>query len=352
MANTWGGLIIIGIKDKDSKPELPIKGLEFKEHYREQINNIILGNITPPVFPEIQICENENDKRILIIVRVPQSNMTPHAIRRNTRVYLRTETSNEPEELADIDKVLWLVNKRGKSIELKNSFYERSDSRVRKLVNDQNPIKHGDQILSASPLYPFKVFIGYDKLLNDIIEKISVRYQDIRFPYNYGYSQYDSIQYGSYSLIHNKEDGFISYEELNHFGFLYQRVKIAMTDGTGAHICYLIRMLKLLYAFILSVKKYYSFIGYWGYIDLRLDLNNIGDVKFIDLPPVRGLHKFDFINKTPPDNHLVFLREILFKDLEENTEQIVIGIFTEMTWALGFSRINETGVRELLQKGW
>ncbi|GAJ01553.1 unnamed protein product, partial [marine sediment metagenome] len=37
---------------------------------------------------------------------------TPHAIRGNTRVYIRTDTSNEPEELATVDKVLWLLDKR------------------------------------------------------------------------------------------------------------------------------------------------------------------------------------------------------------------------------------------------
>ena len=45
MANTWGGVIVIGVEDEDSKPKLPVKGILYKEHLREQINNIILGNI-------------------------------------------------------------------------------------------------------------------------------------------------------------------------------------------------------------------------------------------------------------------------------------------------------------------
>src|SRR5271157_5965668 len=55
MANTWGGLILVGVEDDDSRPMLPVEGMYYQERLRERINNIILGNITPPVFPEIQI---------------------------------------------------------------------------------------------------------------------------------------------------------------------------------------------------------------------------------------------------------------------------------------------------------
>ena len=49
-ANTMGGLVIIGVGDKDSKPKLPVKGLEYQEGFRERVNSIILGNIYPPIF--------------------------------------------------------------------------------------------------------------------------------------------------------------------------------------------------------------------------------------------------------------------------------------------------------------
>ena len=85
MANTWGGLIIMGVDEVDSKPKLPVEGLEYREHLREQINNLILGNIMPPIFPEIQVCQSEEGNRALIVVRVFQSDLTPHAIRGNTK---------------------------------------------------------------------------------------------------------------------------------------------------------------------------------------------------------------------------------------------------------------------------
>jgi len=49
MANTWGGMIIIGVEDEDSMSKLPVEGISYEEHLRERINNlgssdILVGN--------------------------------------------------------------------------------------------------------------------------------------------------------------------------------------------------------------------------------------------------------------------------------------------------------------------
>lgn len=89
MANTWGGIIILGVEDNDSKPLLPVRGIPYKEHTREQINNLILGNITPPILPEVQICQSDDGEMMLGVIKIPQSNTAPHAIKNNTKVYIR-----------------------------------------------------------------------------------------------------------------------------------------------------------------------------------------------------------------------------------------------------------------------
>ncbi|GAI10680.1 unnamed protein product [marine sediment metagenome] len=103
-ANTMGGLVIIGVEDKDSKPKLPVKGLKYQEGLRERVNSIILANIYPPVFPEIQVCDQVR-KRTFIIIRIPQSNMTPHYIRHRTKIYIRTDDIIHPEKLAPAEIV-------------------------------------------------------------------------------------------------------------------------------------------------------------------------------------------------------------------------------------------------------
>lgn len=356
MANTWGGLIIIGVEDADSKPKLPIKGIEFKEHLHEQINNIILGNITPPVFPEIQVCSSDDDKIALAVIRVPQSNTTPHVIRGNTKVYIRTDTSNEPEELATIDRVLWLVNKRNKSVELKNDFFDKAQLRLQKLTGKKVPIEHGDFIMSATPLYPFEVMIDYRKLRNGILDQIKTQGYNQSFPTNVHYARFEPSQNGSHSLIYTQDDGFVSYEEMNHFGFFYHREDVVRSekkeDGEMQHICYPIHILVALDLFLQSMEKFYSALGYWGFIEIRIILNNIGSVSFTDIPAPRGKYKIDREFRTPIDSILSINKELLIKDLSEKRMELVISIFTELAWAIGFPWIDGGKIKELFEKGW
>jgi len=356
MANTWGGLIIIGAEDNDSKPKLPLKGIELKEHLREQVNNIVLGNITPPVFPEIQVCSSDDGKTELIVIRVPQSNTTPHAIRGNTKVYIRTDTSNEPEELATVDRVLWLVNRREKSVELKNNFFDKSQSRLQKLTGKKVPIEHADIIMSASPLYPYEVMIDYRKLRNGILEQIKTNGFGQSFPVNVHYASFEPTQNGSYSLIYKQETGFVSYEEVNHYGFFYHRADMArskkLDDVKIQHLCFQISILVDIDLFLQSMEKFYSILGYWGFIEIRVVLNNIGEVSFTDLPAPRGKYKIENELRTPIDNNLFINKEVSFKDLSEKRMELVISIFTELAWAIGFPWIDEAKIKELFEKGW
>ena len=79
-----------------------------------RIMNIILSNITPPVFPEIAVCQNDDGSKAIIVIRIPQSHQTPHAIMNNTQVYVRTGNINNHEEIIGIDRLVWLFENRKK----------------------------------------------------------------------------------------------------------------------------------------------------------------------------------------------------------------------------------------------
>ncbi|GAI95497.1 unnamed protein product, partial [marine sediment metagenome] len=164
-------------------------------------------------------------------------------------------------------------------------------------------------------------------------------------------------QHGSYSFIYNKETGFISYEEVNHYGFFYSGERMAYGDRKTEneeikYLCYPIHILVKLDLFLQSMKKFYSILGYWGFIEIKIVLNNISDVSFTDLPAPRGKYKLGNILKTPIDNNLIISKEVLFKELSEKRTELVISVFTELAWALGFPWIDEAKIRELFEKGW
>jgi predicted HTH transcriptional regulator len=96
-ANTFGGLIVLGVdEDAASKPNPPFDGLPFEPKLEERVWSILMEHVYPPVFPEVHVCSPMND-RTFVLIRVAQSTTTPHAIRHNTAVYLRTGNISKPE---------------------------------------------------------------------------------------------------------------------------------------------------------------------------------------------------------------------------------------------------------------
>jgi len=356
MTNTWGGLIVIGVEDEDSKPKIPAIGLPYKEHLREQINNLILGNITPPLFPEIQVCPSEDGKTAFIIVRVPQSNLTPHGIKNNTKVYIRTDTSNEPEELATIDRISWLVEKRERSTELKNNFFKKADERFNILCKKAGAvIKYADTIFAMSPLYPFKTLIDYKKLRQEIPSKISVRGWGYSFPiYMMEHSEFHPTQDGAYGFFFNDHSGYILYEELNHYGFFYHRENLCHTrkneKSKPLHHTFLWDILRRTDMFFDTMTKLYTELGYWGLLELKISLNKLGSVDFQDLPAPRGYRKFDNITSSPIDHRLEFTKIISYQELKENRIPLVIDLVKEISWSIGFSHIKAETIEKLMQE--
>ncbi len=117
MANTLGGIIFIGIKeDAESKPITPLKGIQFQRGLSERVTNIILSNITPPVFPEVGVCTNDDSTLALILINIPQSHQAHMQ-------YLKIQGCiSEPEIVISLRGLLILVRLNGFRKIVKNQF--------------------------------------------------------------------------------------------------------------------------------------------------------------------------------------------------------------------------------------
>jgi len=109
-ANTYGGVIVVGINAPKGTPNKPFEGMEYDESmkYEEKIQSVIISGINEPVFPEIKVCTNQN-KKAFIIIRVPESDITPHRVGNDSKVYIRTgEINTTTDKLyKPIDEARW-----------------------------------------------------------------------------------------------------------------------------------------------------------------------------------------------------------------------------------------------------
>jgi schlafen family protein len=115
-ANTLGGLIILGVdSDRTTGQAIwPAAGLTDGRGIRERISQICTDAIYPPVRPQMGLVRETPEKpgAYVLVVRIDESPETPHAINNRTRVYIRTDDRSEPIDLADIDRIQQMLDRR------------------------------------------------------------------------------------------------------------------------------------------------------------------------------------------------------------------------------------------------
>ena len=150
-ANTMGGVWVIGVDtDKTTnRPILPPVGVNREPGIEEQITQSALTGVYPGITPDVRVVDiPDQADRVLVVVRVPESIEVPHSIQNATRVYIRDASTTAAVELADIDRIDYLLTRRrdtaGRRERLieraaARSLYARHEGRVRVVVSPMFP---------------------------------------------------------------------------------------------------------------------------------------------------------------------------------------------------------------------
>lgn len=189
MANTFGGTLILGV-DEDHKSGRPVKisGIRANRELEKQIFSILLDNITPALvpLPEMQIVQLPDDaERVVVVMRVAQSNATPHAARNGSghqHVYVRIGNESRPtnpeewEVPASPERLEWLFSHRRKSEELRDQLIHEALDRTEvyferglfPAFSSQRPTGQG--LFWAVPRYPQGPVAKVQELYNKCVD--------------------------------------------------------------------------------------------------------------------------------------------------------------------------------------
>jgi len=163
-ANTSGGVWVIGVgTDVMNRPVFPIHGFPRTAGIEERITQSCYQNLYPPLFPEIKIVDVPGaGGHVVAVVQIRESLDAPHAIENSTKVYMRTNSTTEIVQLAEIDRIEYLLKRRQQPEEKREQLIE--DMRSRSSVGP--PAMR----IVVSPRYPWRSILGEDVLLTRLKE--------------------------------------------------------------------------------------------------------------------------------------------------------------------------------------
>ena len=340
MANTYGGIILIGIKaDKTGNvPIIPIEGRDLSEGLEEKITSICLRKIYPPYFPLVKVCPLPTEKgenKCVVFIRVYESDQTPHAINHNTEVYVRIRSQNEPFRKATVDEIEWLKNRRQKAIENRERLIKMAEQRFRNMPHgglDNLKAHTGPRDLyspyrraSIIPLFPSKPLLEYIELLN-----LRDTFNNSRDPVLYLGTPISCSGSLSCPLVHHDSSGnpdFLNYTEFNIWGLVYNKQSLwENSDPENKELFYVSYFLKQIYRVVTVGTTFYEKAGYFGSALIEVEVGGI-------LGKQIGVDKLWFKNQIEP--HISITRTYIFGELNEDLENIIIDICTEFLWCCG-----------------
>ena len=323
-ANTHGGIILVGVGEKDRKPKLPIDGIDYVKGLNEKVTSIALKNIYPPVFPEIKVCRfGNNHEKAVVVIRVQESDETPHTVEETKGIYVRVDSQNEPDR-APFEEIEWLMNRREKAVENRERLLRRAEERF-----DNQPRRKNFkafQCVSVIPVFPHAPLVAL-KNLRDIADKSKVSVHNCHFPLTSQYkTAHESI------VCDSVYESFLNYTEINLFGLIFSKQRLWGSDNEKkVNLFETADMVEGVLRFSLN---FYEKVGYWGLISIDLSLEGIRG-GFLTSSTRRSEDIEQPLGSSDFDDSITLERKITVRELSERFDEIVKDLFNEFLWSFG-----------------
>lgn len=163
-ANSYGGILVVGINASNGIPQEPFDGIEFEDREpRLTVENICRADIFPETVVYQSLVPSRIQGKAFLVVQVNESPKAPHAIENSTLVYIRTGDSANPTTLANVAIIERFLLRRQELLARWEEFYEESKDFARKLLEQKS-----DPVLDVriGPVYPTDVVIAREKVFD------------------------------------------------------------------------------------------------------------------------------------------------------------------------------------------
>jgi hypothetical protein len=233
--------------------------------------------------PEIQVCPHINNKTF-VVIRITESNSTPHYIKNKTRAYVRTGNVSTPERIADVNELEWLRNRRQKAIEFRELLLSNAEHHYNNIgkLEGLSSVPYSETTISMCPLFPSRSIVlaqNLEEMLIRMNTRPRITYDEMR------HYRHLPIQYGLATYFIHRER--FDYLEINQFGLVIKKRNLEWEEQRPTEeqiedseiverkrISFEEIFISVL-AFFEFINLFYEKIGYHGYCKFDLSIKNI-----------------------------------------------------------------------------
>lgn len=305
-ANTQGGIFIIGVKtNANNEVDFPIVGIPFYRGIEEQILSSALEGIYPPIIPEV-IIRNvpDNDKNVVVVIRIDESILAPHAIQNQTKIYFRTGSITQPEELSDIDRIAYQLKRR----EGGDIVIERVLTGFKALSERKININSHHITMIIRPIFPYRPIISLSKI------------------YDLYFRNYMRRVSGGVAFILSNSPHFTAF---NEHGIVFLRDQLTLQESK---LEYQHNFCADLIDLLMQASRLYESCAYLGNIEIRCEFTNIAE-SCLKLPQSIIRHPSSEIRCIERD--IIISHRCSARDLSNNPSciKIVSELSRQLFWA-------------------
>jgi hypothetical protein len=346
-ANTMGGIVVIGVKaDKVTNKVNVIDGIDPIDGLEEKILNSCFTGIYPSVFPEVKVLQIPEKNKILVIIKIHESEEAPHAVENTTRVYIRTGSLSNPYELSEIDRLEYLLKKRGQKVLFRKELIQLATERLNNRFLSGQPSKLPQILITAIPLYPYKPLISLDKLYE---------FANSQFYGSHNEYSFDNCQKVANGVCKFSSSSKDFYREVNAYGLVYIN-KVLGKIPSGWSSCNgeedkstyidLVEIILNMSRTLKTVRTFYNHFQYFGSFEINVHVKNIANESLMFNRDGLDIDNNDF---KAIDDVSFATRVCMVEEVGDQFFNIVTGLTKDVLWVFNCSIDPQGRVKKVLE---